>query len=279
MATLRVVCIGDVVGETGRSMFQKHVPRLKKELNIDAVLVNGENSGPNGRGITPRIVHFFKHNGADVVTTGNHIWAQKEIYPYLANNTDLLRPANFPSGCPGVGVTTFACRGYTVGVINVQGRIFMREHVDCPFRTADSILSYLRSKTNIIIVDMHAEASSEKKSLAFFLDGKVSAVVGTHTHVQTADEQILPGGTGYITDLGMAGSLYSSLGMKKDAIIHNFLTQMPAKFMVETTPPIIMTGVIIDIDTSSGKTVAIERVKVIDNELIVESTKDEHHKE
>ena len=274
MKTIRVLCIGDVVGATGRAMFQKHIDRVRQAHSIDAIIVNGENSA-GGRGITSRIVKFFRHNGADVVTTGNHIWAKKEVYKYLDEHSDLLRPANYPSGCPGKGVTTFPCGPYVIGVINIQGRVFMKDDIDCPFRSAESTLSYLRTKTPIIIVDFHAEASSEKIAMGHFLDGKVSAVVGTHTHVQTADERVLPGGTAFMTDLGMTGTLNGMLGMQKDAIMQNFLTQMPVKFKVSAESPVIMTGCWIEIDPTNGRAVKIERVKVVDGELSVSEEEDD----
>lgn len=267
MSSIRVLLIGDVMGSPGRTMFQKHIDHLRKIHKIDAVIVNGENSDARGRGITSRIVKFFRHNGADVVTSGNHIWANKEIYSYLDENSDLLRPANYSSSAPGVGVTMFNCKGYVIGVINLIGRIFMKDHVDCPFRTAESLLTYLKGKTHIIFVDMHAETTSEKIGLGYFLDGKVSGVVGTHTHVQTADERILPKGTAFITDLGMTGSLNSMIGMKKEPIIQHFLTQMPVRFTVEETSPVIMTGVWIEVDADTGKALAIERIKVIDDDI------------
>lgn len=266
MKSLRVLLIGDVVGVTGRAMFQKHIAQVKKAHNIDAIIVNGENSS-QGKGITSRIVNFFKHNGANVITSGNHIWANREIIPYIDQHEDVLRPANFPSGVPGKGVTTFTVGGHTIGVINLQGRVFMRELIDCPFRTVESVLTYLKTKTNIIFVDMHAETTSEKMGIGWFLDGKVSGVVGTHTHVQTADERVLPGGTAFITDLGMCGSWNSMIGMKKEPIIQHFLYQMPVKFTVETSSPVIMCGVWIEVDTATGKATKIERVRVIDNDL------------
>lgn len=269
MEKLRVLLIGDVVGVTGRVMFQKHIARLKQEHAIDAIIVNGENSA-RGRGITSKIAHFFKHNGANVVTTGNHIWHDKEIYHYLTQHDDVLRPANFPSVAPGVGYTTFACKNYSIGVVNMQGRVFMREHLDCPFRSMESVLTYLRSRTNIIFVDFHAETTSEKMAMGHFLDGRVSGVVGTHTHVQTADERILPNGTAFITDLGMVGSLNGMLGMKKEPIIENFLTQMPVKFVVDKAAPAVMSGVWIEVDAATGKALKIERVRVVDNDIIVE---------
>lgn len=275
MAIIRIMIIGDVVGNPGCQMFQKHSDLLVKKHNIHAVIVNGENSASQGRGITPRLVSFFKENGARVVTTGNHIWYKREIYAYIEKNTDLLRPANFPSSAPGTGMTTFDVAGVTVGVINIQGRVFMRELLDCPFRTVESLLTYLKHKTPIILVDFHAETTSEKAAMGFYLDGKVSAVVGTHTHVQTADERVLPKGTAFITDLGMTGSYNSMLGMQKEPIIANFVNQMPAKFSVSHEKPFIMCGVMVDIDTLTGKAVHIERVQVIDHELVVEDNNDE----
>lgn len=272
--TIRILLLGDVVGAPGRAMFQKYIDRLKNELKIDGIIVNGENSDARGKGITSRIVNFFKHNGANVVTTGNHIWQQREIISYLEQHTDLLRPANFPSDCPGTGVTTFKVADTVVGVINLQGRIFMREHVSCPFRAADSILTYLKHKTNIIFVDFHAEATSEKIGMGLYLDGRISGIVGTHTHIQTADERILPNGTGYITDLGMAGSLNSMIGMKKEPILQNFLTQMPQRFEVDKRGPFVMSGVWMEVDTSTGKTVAIERVRIVDTEMQVDPKDD-----
>lgn len=273
MAVIRVMMIGDVVGNPGCMMFQKHTASLVKKHSIDAVVVNGENSALQGRGITPRLVSFFKHNGAHIITTGNHIWYKREIYSYLEQNKDLLRPANFPSFAPGSGLATFDVAGVTVAVINIQGRVFMRENLDCPFRTVESLLTYLKSKTSIILVDFHAETTSEKMAMGFYLDGKVSAVVGTHTHIQTADQRILPKGTAYITDLGMTGSYNSMLGMQKDSVIQGFLTQMPAKFSVSYEKPFIMCGVIVDIDTLTGKAMAIERLQVIDYDLeVIESS-------
>lgn len=269
---LRILCIGDVVGSSGCAMFQKHAQQLRRKYAIDALIVNGENSDSKGRGITSRLVTFFKHNGADVVTSGNHIWANKEIYNYLAEHTDLLRPANYHSSAPGVGVTTFLIQGNTIAVVNLIGRVFMRDYVDCPFRTAESILTYLKDKTNIIVVDMHAETSAEKIGLGYFLDGKVSAVVGTHTHVPTADERILPRGTAFVTDLGMTGALNSMIGMKKEPIIQNLITQLPVKFVVDETGPFVMTGVLIEVDVDTGKAMHIERFKLIDEALYVQSS-------
>ncbi len=263
MNNLRVLIIGDVVGNPGQSILQKSLPALKDSLKYDALIVNGENSA-DGKGITSHIMHFFKSLGVHMVTSGNHIWQKREICSYFSEYQDLLRPVNFPSGCPGSGIGLFTVQGTTVGVINVQGRAFMREFVGCPIRAVESALTFLKTRTKIVIVDMHAETTSEKVALGLYFDGQVSAVVGTHTHVQTADERILPQGTAYITDLGMCGALNSVIGVKKDAIIYNMLTQMPTRFDIETTPPLILSGVWIDIDKASGKAVDIGRVRVIE---------------
>jgi metallophosphoesterase (TIGR00282 family) len=271
MTYIRILCIGDVVGAIGRAMLHKYISLIKADKKIDFVLVNGENSSDRGRGITPRIVTSFKNSGVDIVTSGNHIWQEREIYGYLQQNQDLLRPANFISSNPGSGYALVPCKDSLVAVINLQGRIFMKEHVECPFKTLDTILSYVRHKTKIIVIDFHAEASSEKIGLGLYSDGNVSAVVGTHTHVATADERILPKGTAFVTDLGMVGAQNSMLGMKKDSIIRHLITQMPVKFEVETANPIIMTGVIIDIDINSGHAIHIERIKYVDSNIYEEN--------
>ena len=276
MKSVRILFLGDIVGAPGRSVFQKHIKALKQKHSIDAVIVNGENSA-NGRGITSRIVKFFRHNEVDVITSGNHIWHYREIYEYLRTHDDLLRPENYPNECPGSGITTFNCNGITIGVVNLQGRVFMRDHIGDPFRTADTVLSYLKTKTNVIFVDFHAEATSEKIGLGFYLDGRVSAVVGTHTHVQTTDERILPKGTAFMTDAGMAGAQHSMIGMKKEPIIKNFLTQMPVKFEVEKEGPMILCGVWIDVDVQTGKARDIQRIKIVDDAVHVDTSDDEKH--
>ena len=261
MESIRVLLIGDVVGDPGCALIARHLNDIKKKHAIDMTILNGENSSNQGRGITPKIAQSFYDAGVDVITTGNHVWFRREIYSYLDEQPHILRPANFPSGVPGSGVTTISVKGHLIGVINLQGRVFMKELVECPLKTADSLLAYLKDKTPIVFVDYHAEATSEKEALAFYLAGRVSGVVGTHTHVQTADERILPGGTAYITDLGMVGSLNS---MQKEAIIKHFLTQIPVRFTVDSNPPYVLSGVIIEVDTQTGKALKIERIRIID---------------
>jgi 2',3'-cyclic-nucleotide 2'-phosphodiesterase len=273
MTTVRILMLGDHVGQPGRAIFKKHVAQLRSRLGIDAIIVNGENSSTNGRGITPAIAQFYRNNHVDVVTTGNHVWQCADIHSYLVNNKDILRPANFPADTPGIGATTFNCKGTTIGVINVQGRTFMKEHLDCPFRTVDSLLTFFaHQKVKVIVVDFHAEATSEKYAMGYHLDGRVSGVFGTHTHVPTADERILPGGTAYCTDLGMAGALNSMIGMRKEPIIRTMLTQMPSRFIVDTQMPLIMTGVWVEVDTDTGKALSIERVRIIDDAVPLEDS-------
>ena len=271
MAEIRVLLLGDIVGAPGLAMFEKHIASLREQYKVDALIVNGENSA-QGKGITPRIAKFFMEKGVDIITTGNHIWRRKEIYGYLAENKTLLRPNNYPNTCPGTGVATFLCKGTTVGVINVQGRVFMFDNIDCPFRSAKSAVSYLATKTKVILVDVHGEATSEKAALANYLDGTVSGVVGTHTHVPTSDERIMPNGTAFVTDLGMAGAQDSIIGVQKGAVVNAFTTAMPNRFTVETQGPGVLSGVCITINSVSGKATAIERVHIVDNDFNFDAT-------
>ncbi len=266
--TLRFMFIGDIVGLSGLEVFKRQISGLKEKYSIDSIIVNGENVAKKGKGITEKIAEKLKAMGVDVITSGNHIWQNKEIYDFL-NKTDLLlRPANYPSECPGKGYTLYTVKNQTVAVMNLQGRGFMRDHVDCPFKKAESLLTLLRSKTNTIFVDFHTEATAEKQALANFLDGRISGFVGTHTHVQTSDERILPNGTAYITDLGFCGAVNSIIGMEKDVIIKKFITQLPARFKAEGRPPFELDGVWIEIDTASGQAIKIERIKVIDEQPV-----------
>lgn len=275
MKKVRILFFGDIVGVPGCAMFQKHAPKLKRELQADAIIVNGENASANGRGITPQVVASLKHNGALVITGGNHSFQKKEVYQYLSQHKDLLRPHNFPSGCPGSGVGIYNLDDETaISVINVEGHVFMRENLSCPFKAVESALTYVKSRTNIVIIDMHAETTSEKAAMAWHFDGKVSAVVGTHTHVQTADERILPLGTAFITDAGMAGAYNSLIGMKKEPIVQQMMTQMPTKYEVEQNGPYFICGVVIDVDAHTGKALSIERFKIVDDELKLAPTQE-----
>ncbi len=269
MKAIKILIFGDIVGNPGCAMLSKHIAKLKAAHQADAVIVNGENSATSGRGISKPNMTLFKTLGVDMVTSGNHIWDRKDIYSYFTEHKDLLRPANFPAGVPGSGLGMFMSRDHRIAVINVQGRVFMRENIDCPFQAVDTALTYLKHQTPIIIVDFHAETTSEKQAMGYYLDGRVSVVVGTHTHVQTADARILPKGTAYITDLGMAGALNSMLGMKKEPIIEKFLTQMPQKFEVEYQPPYFISGVCVTISPQTGKALEIVPFRVVDEDLIV----------
>ncbi len=255
---MRILIVGDAVGRPGRRAFAKYTAELKREREIDLVIVNGENSA-GGRGITRESLDELIAGGADVVTTGNHIWDRKEVKAIIDDEPYLIRPANYPEGAPGKGYCIYPHRYKTVGVINLSGRAFMGSMMDCPFRKADDILRELEGKCDIIIVDFHAEATSEKYALGYYLDGRVNVVVGTHTHTQTADERLLPRGTAYISDLGMVGARDSILGVQVDSILHKFLYSTPVKFDV-AEGACIYNAVIVEIDNATNKTVGIERI-------------------
>jgi metallophosphoesterase (TIGR00282 family) len=266
--TLNFLFVGDVIGLPGLMMFQKWVPKIKEQYEIDAVIANGENSAKNGRGITLKNVDFFKHNGVSVITTGNHVWENREFYNSLNQRDDVIRPANYPPGCPGKGYAFFQIQDYTVAIINLHGRVFIKDHLDCPFRTIDSLLSFIQSKTNIIFIDFHAEATSEKKAMGMYLDGRVSGIFGTHTHVQTNDARVLPLGTAFITDLGSSGAINSVIGMQADGIIKKFLFfQRMGAISVELTGPFELGAAVVKVDATSGKALGIENIRIIDEDL------------
>lgn len=251
------------MGQPGRAAVVGLIPKLRKERAIDFVIVNGENSA-GGSGITARIARSFFHNGVDVITLGDHTWDQKEIADYLRETDQVIRPANFPEDAdvPGAGFTVReAPGGIKVAVVNLLGRTFMRHLVDCPFRKARKIVEELKEKTDIIIVDFHAETTSEKVAMGHWLDGKASVVFGTHTHVQTADEQVTKEKTAYITDLGMTGPYDSVIGQDKEAILARFLTSMPRRFAV-AKKNVKLCGVVVEVDERTGRAGAIERVQI-----------------
>ncbi len=253
------MAIGDVVGSEGCEFLRSNLPKLKKQYAIDLVVANGENSA-EGNGITPFSARYLFDSGVDVITTGNHAFRRREVYSLFDEDENLLRPANLPEGTtPGVGICTLDTLKTKVVIINLMGTIFM-ESIDCPFKKADEILRNT-DKNSIIIVDFHAEATSEKRALGFYLDGKVSAFFGTHTHVPTADEYILPNGTGYITDVGMTGVIDSTLGVKKDIIIKKLITKMPARFEYAKGKS-KMDLIIFDIDEGTKKTTSLERLTI-----------------
>ena len=257
---MKILFIGDIVGKPGRRAIKELLPSLVAGHAVDLVIANCENAAA-GFGITRDIVEELYDAHIDILTSGNHIWDKKEVLEFMGDYETLLRPANYPGTVSGKGsVLMPTAAGDYVGVLNLAGRIFMAP-IDCPFVAAKKEIARLKTKTNVIIVDMHAEATSEKKALGWYLDGEVSAVLGTHTHVQTADDEVLPGGTAYISEVGMTGPFDSIIGMKKDAIIERFLTQIPNKFDV-AKGDVRLQGVIMDIDAQSGKANAIERISV-----------------
>ena len=257
---MKILFIGDIVGSPGRMAVRELLPPLIAKKKIDFVIANCENAAA-GFGVTKKNVEELYSYHIDVLTSGNHIWNKKEVLEFIGDYEKLLRPANYPAATPGSGsVLIPTAAGEYVGVLNLAGRIFMQP-IDCPFETAKNKIAELRKKTNIIIVDMHAEATSEKRALGWYLDGKVSAVLGTHTHVQTADEEILPQGTAYISDAGMTGPFDSVIGINKETVIERFLTQMPNKFDL-AKDDIRMQGVIMNIDPVSGKANSIERMSI-----------------
>src|SRR3990167_2300324 len=251
--------VGDVFGEPGRAALARLLPGLRQQHAIDFCVVNVENAA-GGFGVTPPMARQFLAEGADVLTSGNHIWDKREIVEYIARENLLLRPANFPLGTPGVGHITVKCGPHKVAVVNLMGRVFMLP-IDCPFRKADEIVPELRRETPIVLVDMHCEATSESQAMGWYLDGRVSAVVGTPRHVQTADERVLPGGTAYITDLGMTGPTDGVIGVDRDLALQRFLSQMPNRFE-PAKGPVALHGVVIRIDPDTGRGLSIERLRV-----------------
>ena len=262
-AKVGVLFVGDLIGRPGRGALAKALPALKKKHKPTLVIANGENAA-GGVGITEEIGKDL-FGSADVLTSGNHIWDKKEAMEYLAKEPRLLRPANYPPRNPGQGsVLVTDSGGVKIGVLNLQGRVFM-EAIDCPFRTADAEVEKLRRETPVIIVDLHAEATSEKQAMGWYLDGRVSAVVGTHTHVPTADERILPGGTAFITDVGMAGARNSVIGIKREQAIEKFLTARPQRFEPEKGG-LFLSAVFIEIDAATGRALSIIREIVTEDE-------------
>ena len=256
---LTVICVGDVFGEPGRRAVESLLPRLRKQHGADLAIVNVENSAA-GFGVTPAIAKSVLDHGADVMTSGNHIWDKKEIIEYIGKENLLLRPANYPAGTPGAGSIVVKAGPHKVGVLNLMGRVFLPS-LDCPFRKADEEVARLRLETSIVVVDMHCEATSESQAMGWYLDGRVSAVVGTHRHVQTADERLLPKGTAYITDLGMTGPTDSVIGVDPGLALQRFLTQMPNRFE-PAKGPAALHGVVIRVDPDTGRGLSIERLRV-----------------
>ena len=256
---MKVLFIGDVVGSPGRDALKEFLPKIKSKFKPDVTIVNGENAAA-GKGITEKIYHEIRQSGADIITLGNHTWAKKEIFDFIDDAEDMIRPANFPSGNPGKGYLIKKFGNRKIAVINGQGRTFMPP-IDCPFRVIEDIVAEVKEETPFIFLDFHAEATSEKQAMGWFLDGQVSAVVGTHTHVQTADERILPGGTAYISDVGMTGPYDGILGVEKEVVINRFLTNLPARFEV-TSGREQINGVFITLNNTTGLADSIQRISI-----------------
>ena len=257
--TLRILFLGDVFGEPGRKAVIDFIPKLKERHAIDFVVVNGENSA-GGRGITPRICIALLRAGAAVVTLGDHAWDQPEIIEYMATEPRLLRPINYPPGTPGQGSVVLETDKGKVAVLNAQGRTFTQPPLENPFLATEAEVAKLRGETPVIFMDFHAEATSEKIAMGRFLDGTVSAVIGTHTHVQTADETIFPGGTAFLCDSGMCGPVESIIGSRIEPVLARFRTSLPGRFIV-APGPVLVCGAWVEIDTATGKALKIERIR------------------
>ncbi len=251
---MKILFIGDVVGRLGRRTVQALLPALRQETEAELVVANGENAA-GGRGLTLATADELLAAGVDVITSGNHVWEIRELYPILDSESPILRPLNYPPGVPGRGLLI----AHGTAFINLQGRTFMGVDTDCPFRAADNALEHLHD-TPVIIVDIHAEATSEKTALAWYLDGRVSAVIGTHTHVATADARVLPKGTAFVTDAGMVGPRDSIIGVGVKPVIERFLTQLPIRFAPVERGPAIFNSVLLDIDEASGRAHTIVRI-------------------
>lgn len=254
---LKILAVGDLVGKTGVYMFKNNLPKIKKEKNIDFVIVNGENAA-DGMGLVEKQYRDIISSGANVVTMGNHTWAKKDIFNFI-DDENIIRPANYSKGNPGSGYRIFKCKNKNIAVINLIGRATMPVLSENPFLKAKEIISSIKDKTDLIFIDMHAEATAEKMALFYYLDGKVTAIFGTHTHVQTADEQISSKGTGYITDIGMTGPKNSIIGMEPKASIKRFETSLPEKYKVAEGDG-MLNACVFEIDENTNKVVSIERI-------------------
>lgn len=250
--------IGDICGQPGRHTAAHFIPLFKEKYNLDFIIANGENSA-GGVGITANVLEELLEMGIDSITTGNHVWDKKEVFNFIDTEESLIRPANYPPGTPGKGYHILSVQNRKIAIINLLGRVFMPP-IDCPFRVADQILSEIKNICDIIIIDFHAEATSEKLALGYYLDGQVSCIAGTHTHIQTADERIFPRGTAYISDIGMVGSWNSILGVDKEPVIKKFLTGLPVKFNVAADTEAIFGAIIIKLD-DTNKVTEIVRIQ------------------
>lgn len=260
---MRVMFIGDVVGVLGRKTLEEYVPKLKKKFRPQVTICNGENAA-SGRGITGKIYKKFLQDGVDVVTLGNHTWDNRDIFEFIGDAKKMIRPANFPEGTPGMGMVFVKVNQLELAVINLQARTFMVD-IDDPFKKIDELLAIAQARTPLIFVDFHGETTSEKQAMGWYLDGRVSAVVGTHTHVQTNDARILPKGTAYLTDAGMTGPYDGILGMKREPIIEKFITALPQRFEVVESGRTILSGCIVDINEKTGHATLIQPIQISDD--------------
>lgn len=260
---MKILFIGDVTGSPGRETVQEYLPKLKEKYRPNLTIINGENAA-SGKGITEKIYKQFLEWGANVITMGNHTWDKKEIFEFIEGAKNMIRPANFPEGTPGKGITYVNVNGTEAAVINIQGRTFMAP-LDDPFPKIDELVEEAKKRTNIIFVDFHAEVTSEKQAMGWYTDGRVSAVVGTHTHTQTADERILPQGTAYITDVGMTGPYDGILGVEREAVMKRFLTSLPVRFEITKKGRTQLNGVVVTVDNNSGKATKVERILINDD--------------
>jgi len=260
---MKILFIGDVVGSPGREAVKEYLPKLKEKYRPGLTIINGENAA-HGKGITEKIYKQFLEWGAQVITMGNHTWDKKEIFEFIDDAKYMIRPANFPENNPGKGLFFTNINGVEVAIINLQGTTFLPA-IDNPFYKADQLIDEAKKRTNIIFIDFHGEATSEKQALGWYVDGRVSAVVGTHTHTQTADERILPGGTAYITDVGMTGPYDGILGVDREAVIKRFLTSLPVRFEITKQGRTQLNGFVVTIDEKTGKTKNVERILINDD--------------
>ena len=257
---MKILFIGDVVGSPGRDMVKEYLPKLREKYRPTVTIINGENAAA-GKGITEPIYRNFLEWGAQVVTMGNHTWDKKEVFDFIDDANYLIRPANFPENNPGKGIVFLTINDLEVAVINLQGRTFLPA-IDDPFTKVDQLIEEAKKRTNIIFIDFHAEATSEKQAFGWYVDGRVSAVVGTHTHTQTADERILPEGTAYITDVGMTGPYNGILGVEREMVLKRVLTSLPVRFETTKKGRKQLNGVLISINEKTGQAIAIERILI-----------------
>jgi len=251
---LNILIVGDIVGKAGRRAIAYLLPQIRQSHNVNLVIANGENAA-GGKGLTPDTAEELFEAGVEIITSGNHIWQHREVYPLLDSEAPILRPLNYPHGAPGRGVLTYK----SVAVINLMGRTFMPGALDCPFHAADQALTDL-GDYRLIIVDMHAETTSEKAALAWYLDGRVSAVIGSHTHIPTVDARLLPRGTAFVTDVGMVGPRDSILGVETRLVIDAFLSQLPTRFNTVERGPVVFNSVLVQVDDQSGRATGIQRI-------------------